>query len=115
MPAPLEIPVDLDPFDNFKNGNEIVLTYSLKYITWKWLWEVPERRVVGFEVRLKEPLWLIADILGFGLKNRIFLIEVKSSMDDLRRDDNKELTQKKLAPEDLVAGRRGETDRGCAC
>ncbi len=115
MPAPLEIPVDLDPFDNFKNGNETVLTYSLKYVTWKWLWEVAERRVVGFEVRLKGPLWRIADILGFGLKNRIFLIEVKSSMADLRRDDNKELTKKKLAPEDLVAGRRGETDRGCAC
>jgi hypothetical protein len=40
MPASLEIPVDSDPFDNFKNGNETVLTYSLKWATWKWLWEV---------------------------------------------------------------------------
>lgn len=97
MPASLEIPVDSDPFDNFKNGNETVLTYSLKWATWKWQWEVAECRVVSFEVRLKEPLGRIADVVGFGLGNRVFLIEVKSSMADLRRDDNNELTQKKLA------------------
>ena len=58
---------------------------------------VAECRVVGFEVRLKGPLGRIADVVGFGLKNRVFLIEVKSGMANLRRDDNNELTQKKLA------------------
>ena len=96
MPTSLEIPVDSDSFDNFKNGNETELTYSLKWAAWKWLWEVAECRVVGFEVRLEGPFGRIADVVGLGPDNRVFLIEVKSSRADLRRDDNNEFTQKKL-------------------
>lgn len=61
------------------------------------VFENTQRPLVGFEVRLKGPLGRITDVVGFGLKNRVFLIEVKSSMANLRRDDNNELTQKKLA------------------
>lgn len=96
MPTTIEIPSDSPAFDNFKNGNETELTYSLKWAAWKWLWEVAECRVVGFEVRLEGPFGRIADVVGLGPENRVFLIEVKSSRSDLRRDDNNELTQKKL-------------------
>ena len=52
--------------------------------------------MVGFEVRLEGPFGRIADVVGLGPENLVFLIEVKSSRADLRRDDNNEFTQKKL-------------------
>jgi hypothetical protein len=96
MSTSIEIPDKSSVFDNFKNGNETALTYSLKWAAWKWLWEVAECRLVGFEVRLEGPFGRIADVVGLGPENRVFLIEVKSSRSDLRRDDNNDVTQKKL-------------------
>ena len=96
MPTTTEIPSDSHAFDNFKNGNETKLTYSMKWAAWKWLWEVAECRLIGFEVRLEGPFGRIADVVGLGPENRVFLIEVKSSKSDLRRNDNNELSQKKL-------------------
>ena len=55
-----------------------------------------ECRLVGFEVRLEGPFGRIADVVGLGPENRVFLIEVKSSGADLRRDDNNERTREKL-------------------
>ena len=83
-------------FTNFKNGNETELTCSLKWAEWKWLSEVAECRVIGYEVRLEGPFDRIADVVGLGTENRVYLIEVKSSRADLSRDDNNERTQKKL-------------------
>jgi hypothetical protein len=77
MPTTIDIPSGSHAFDNFKNGNETELTYSLKWAAWKWLWEVAECRVVGFEVRLEEPFGRITDVVGLGPENRVFLIEVK--------------------------------------
>jgi hypothetical protein len=96
MSTSIEIPDNSPAFDNFKNGNETALTYSLKWAAWKWLWEVAECRLVGFEVRLEGPFGRIADVVGLGPENRVFLIEVKSSRSDLRRDDNNDRTQEKL-------------------
>ena len=96
MPTTIDIPSGSHAFDNFKNGNETELTYLLKWTAWKWLWEVAEWRVVGFEVRLEGSFGRIADVVGLGPENLVFLIEVKSSRADLRRDDNNEFTQKKL-------------------
>ena len=104
MPTTIEIPNGSDAFNNFKNGNETKLTYSLKWAAWKWLWEVAECRVVGFEVRLEGPFGRIADVVGLGPENRVFLIEVKSSRADLSRDDNNELTQKKLLQKSEALG-----------
>ncbi|HIF72837.1 MAG TPA: hypothetical protein EYQ61_09830 [Dehalococcoidia bacterium] len=96
MSTSIELPDKSPAFDNFKNGNETAVTYSLKWAAWKWLWEVAECRVVGFEVRLEGPFGRIADVVGLGPENRVFLIEVKSSRSDLQRDDNNDRTQKKL-------------------
>jgi len=96
MSTSIEIPDKSPAFDNFKNGNETALTYSMKWAAWKWLWEVAECRVVGFEVRLEGPFGRVADVVGLGPENRVFLIEVKSSRSDLRRDDNNDRTQEKL-------------------
>lgn len=96
MPTSLEIPDTSIPFTNFKNGNETELTYHLKWAAWKWLWEVAECRVIGFEVRLEGPFGRIADVVGVGPENHVFLIEVKSSRGDLQRDNNNERTRSKL-------------------
>ena len=96
MPTSLEIPTGSMSFDKFRNRNETELTYALKWAAWKWLWEVARCRVVGFEVRLEGPFGRIADVVGLGPENRVFLIEVKSTRTDLRRDDNNERTREKL-------------------
>jgi hypothetical protein len=96
MPTSIELPPNSAAFNNFKNGNETELTYSLKWAAWKWLWEVAECRVIAFEVRLEGPFGRIADVVGLGPENRVFLIEVKSSRADLRRDDNNERAREKL-------------------
>ena len=96
MPSSLEIPADSKTFANFRNHNETELTYALKWAAWKWLWDVAGCRLIGFEVRLEGPFGRIADVVGIGPENRVFLIEVKSSRADLRRDDNNERTREKL-------------------
>ena len=96
MPTSVEPPVGSDAFDNFRNGNETELTYALKWAAWKWLWEIAGCRVIGFEVRLEGPFGRIADVVGLGPENRVFLVEVKSSRADLRRDDNNERAREKL-------------------
>ena len=96
MPTSVEIPTGSMSFDKFRNRNETELTYALKWAAWKWLWEVARCRVVGFEVRLEGPFGRIADVVGLGPENRVFLIEVKSTRTDLRRDDNNERTREKL-------------------
>jgi hypothetical protein len=96
MPTSIELPTDSSAFTNFKNGNETALTYSLKWAAWKWLWEVAGCRLIAYEVRLEGPFGRIADVVGLGPENRVFLIEVKSSRSDLSRDDNNERTKKRL-------------------
>ncbi len=97
MPTLIEIPEDSPAFTNFKNGNETEQTYFLKWVAWKWLWEVAGCRTIGFEVRLEGPFGRIADVVGLGPENRVYLIEVKSSRADLRRDDNTERVRSKLS------------------
>ena len=73
MPSSIEIPSDSRAFGNFRNRNETGLTYALKWAAWKWLWEVAECRVIGFEVRLEGPFGRVADLVGLGPENRAFL------------------------------------------
>ena len=96
MSSFLEMPCDSGAFDNFRNRNETELTYAMKWAAWKWLWEVAGCRLIGFEVRLEGPFGRIADLVGLGPENRVFLIEVKSSRSDLRRDDNNDRSREKL-------------------
>ena len=63
-------------------------TVELKWVAWRWLWEVAGCRAIGFEVKLEGPFGRIADLVGVGKENAVYLIEVKSSRADLRRDDH---------------------------
>jgi hypothetical protein len=71
----------------FKRANESLLTHNLKWAAWRWLWREAQCRAIGFEVRLEGPFGRIADVVGVGPANRVYLIEVKSSRGDLSRDD----------------------------
>jgi hypothetical protein len=104
----VELPIGSKAFDNFRNRNETELTYDLKWAAWKWLWEVVGCRVIGFEVRLEGPFGRIADVVGLGPENRVFLVEVKSSRADLRRDDNNERTREKLVAKSMSLDRAVE-------
>ena len=64
MSTSIEIPDKSPAVDNFKNGNATELTYMLKWAARKWLWEVAECRVLGFEERLEGPFGRIADVVG---------------------------------------------------
>ncbi len=80
----------------FKRGNESVLTYRLKWAAWEWLYRKVECRAIGFEVRLEGPFGRIADVVGVGPGNIVYLIEVKSSRSDKARDDNSSADLEKL-------------------
>ncbi|MBI4220416.1 MAG: hypothetical protein HY682_09755 [Chloroflexi bacterium] len=72
----------------FKRGNESIVTYRLKWAAWEWLYREAGCRAIAFEVRLEGPAGRIADVVGVGPGNRVFLVEVKSTRSDLGRDDH---------------------------
>ncbi len=80
----------------FKRGNETLLTYMLKWAAWEWLHTVAKCRAIAFEVRLEGPNGRIADVVGLGRENRVYLIEVKASRSDKSRDDNTDADRSKL-------------------
>ena len=88
---------DVSTPNGLRRGNETELTHGLKWAAWRWLYEVAGCRVIGFEVRLEGPFGRIADVVGLGPGNRVFLLEVKSSRSDMQRDDHTPRDADKLA------------------
>ncbi len=88
---------DAPSTNGLRRGNETELTHALKWAAWRWLYEVASCRVIGFEVRLEGPFGRIADVVGLGPENRVFLVEVKSSRSDMQRDDHTPRDADKLA------------------
>jgi hypothetical protein len=81
-------PVPADPNQlAFKRRNETTLTYQLKWAAWEWLFKEVGCRAIAFEVRLEGPFGRIADVVGLGPENRVYLVEVKVSRSDKSRDD----------------------------
>ncbi len=76
------------PIMTFKRNNESDLTYSLKWAAWDWLYRVARCRVIGFEVKLEGPGGRIVDLAGLTRDKTLYVVEVKSSVADFRRDDN---------------------------
>jgi hypothetical protein len=86
----------------FKRANESLLTHNLKWAAWRWLYREAECRAIGFEVRLEGPLGRVADVVGIGPLNRVYLIEVKSSRGDLSRDDHTPRDEARLQAKEPV-------------
>ena len=71
-----------------KSRTESELTYRLKWVAWRWLYTVAGCRSIGMEVKLEGPFGRIVDLVGVGKNNLVYIVEVKSTRSDLRRDDN---------------------------
>lgn len=71
-----------------RGKGETALTAELKWAAWRWLYETARCRAIGFEVKLEGPFGRIADVVGVGKGNAVYLVEVKASRGDLKRDDH---------------------------
>ncbi len=76
------------PSDDLKSSSETDLTYRLKWAAWKWLYSEAGCRSIGMEVKLEGPFGRVVDLVGVGKGNVVYIVEVKSSRGDIRRDDN---------------------------
>lgn len=89
----------------FKRGNESDLTYTLKWAAWEWLYTVARCRVIGFEVAFEGPGGRIVDVAGVSKDRALYIVEVKSSLADFRRDDNDSRDRDRLRREEEANGR----------
>ena len=80
-----------------KRKNESDVTYALKWAAWRWLRDHAGCKAIAFEVRLEGPGGRIADVVGVGPRNRVYVVEVKASRSDAARDDNTKRAAAKLA------------------
>lgn len=78
-----------------KSSSETDLTYRLKWVAWQWLYAEAGCRSIGMEVKLEGPFGRIVDLVGVGKNNVVYIVEVKSSRGDLRRDDNSKADRKR--------------------
>ncbi len=84
----------------FKRKNETDLTYALKWAAWEWLYSVARCRVIGFEVAFEGPGGRIVDVAGVSKDKALYVVEVKSSLADFRRDDNDSRDQERMRREE---------------
>lgn len=81
---------------SIQQRSETDLTYALKWAAHRWLYGQAGCRVIGFEVRLEGPSGRVADVVGVDNKNRVYLVEVKASKADFRKDHRTERDRKRL-------------------
>ena len=72
----------------FHRANETEHTYRLKWAAWEWLYNCAGCRTIGFEVSLEGPAGRIADVAGVSKDRQLYVVEVKASRADFRRDDH---------------------------
>ncbi len=87
------------PSPILKSASETDLTYNLKWAAWRWLYAVAGCRAIGMEVRLEGPFGRVVDLVGVGKNNAVFIIEVKSSRADLKRDDKSQRDRQRTLAE----------------
>ena len=83
------------PSNILKSAGETDLTYQLKWSAWHWLYSEAGCRSIGMEVRLQGPFGRVVDLVGIGKNNIVYIVEVKSSRGDLKRDDKSETDRKR--------------------
>lgn len=72
----------------FRRGNESERTYQLKWAAWEWLYSRVGCRSIAFEVALEGPGGRIVDVAALDRDNALYVVEVKASRSDFRRDDH---------------------------
>ena len=99
------------PHMAFKRNNETDLTYALKWAAWDWLYTVARCRAIGFEVAFEGPGGRIVDVAGVNKDKELYVVEVKSSLADFRRDDNDSRDQEQLRREEEANDRMASLTR----
>ena len=98
----------------FKRNNESDLTYALKWAAWEWLYSVARCRAIAFEVALEGPGGRIVDVAGVSKDKALYVVEVKSSVADFRRDDNDSRDRERLRREEEANDRMASLTRDIA-
>ncbi len=101
-----------DTAGTVKRKNESDVTYALKWAAWRWLRDQARCKAIAFEVRLEGPSGRIADVVGVGPENRVYVVEVKSSRSDAARDDNTKRKAAKLARQRAIIDESVELSGG---
>ena len=89
----------------YRRKNESELTYALKWAAWQWLYSSVQCRIIGFEVSLEGPGGRIVDLAGVGPDKALYVVEVKSSRADFRRDDHDGGDRERLREEEETLDR----------
>ncbi len=92
-------PTSDTPLTVLKSAGETDLTYNLKWAAWRWLYATAGCRAIGMEVRLEGPFGRVVDLVGVGKDNTVYIVEVKSSRADLKRDDKSESDRQRTLAE----------------
>ena len=95
-----------------KRRNESDVTYALKWAAWRWLRDQAGCKAIAFEVRLEGPRGRVADVVGVGPRNRVYVVEVKASRSDAARDDNTKRAAAKLAGQRSIIDESVELSAG---
>ena len=96
----------------YRRNNESELTYALKWAAWQWLYTVAECDIIGFEVKLEGPGGRIVDVAGVNKEKALYVVEVKSSLADFRRDDNDSRDRERLRKEEEALDRMSSLTQG---
>ena len=96
----------------YKRNNESELTYALKWAAWEWLYTVAKCDIIGFEVKLEGPGGRIVDVAGVNKEKALYVVEVKSSLADFRRDNNDSRDRERLRREEEALDRMSNLTQG---
>ena len=98
----------------FRRANESEETYRLKWAAWEWLFSVAGCRAIGLEVSLEGPGGRIVDVAGVGPDRTLYVVEVKVSRADFRRDDHDAEDEARLYDREPALHRMAEVARAVA-
>ncbi len=98
----------------YRRKNESGLAYALKWAAWEWLYTAAQCRMIGFEVSLEGPGGRIVDVAGVGPHKTLYVVEVKSSLADFRRDDHDSRDRDRLREEERALDRMSALSRKIA-
>ena len=99
---------------SFQRANETELTYQLKWAAWEWLYNEAGCRAIAFEVSLEGPGGRIADVAGVGKDRQLYVVEVKASRADFRRDDHDADDESRLFEHERALHRMADVARDIA-
>ena len=69
----------------FQRASDTPATHAVKWEVWRWLWQQQGCRRIGFEVKLRQDVGVIWDVVGVE-HGHVWAVEVKTSRADFLKD-----------------------------